>query len=447
MVIYVTLHNYNPYRVDDTWFASFIYNDYVKNIQVDTVFGGEVTHGMGGTQLFGKFYTLTYGSIIDLFLGDWTKANFYTITIGLLILTSFIWYFILLKLGISKIYAIYYVLLILYSYTFFVAAHSVRPEIFILFWTSLSLLATLFKKYTLSILFAFIAIETHPIGSISLFINLAVLLEKNYQEDIIKNWQRILLKVTLALLISLSVYLYFHYDYLYKITAIKAASQPFLDVFIYKYYFLSTYYRTFPELVLILISVYFYISKGLYKTNSILLHLFIAVIIFSLLIGRGNVAYAVLLYPIFWLLIFSLFIHINQFSLLIALTIVFYLPQYAFLYYRSFHYADYGKSYRSFLLANVPQDNLPVVGFPNDYWSFIDKRDFYHVCYFNPAFFQQNIRMAWLIEPDLVEFDRFFKHDECDNLQNITANYSKQLVKTIYYANKPIKLYKITRKF
>jgi hypothetical protein len=446
--IYIAVRDYNPYRMDDAWFTSFIYNDYVKNIETDTVFGGDITNGVGGTQLFGKIYTFIYGSLIQVF-SDWTKQNFYFISTLFVLLSSFVWYKILVSLKIEPRYAIIICLSVLYIDVFFSAAHCVRVEAFILFLLSMSFMLALAKKYEWSIFFSLIAVETHPVGAASFFMNIPLIFDKEHRTFIFNHLKKIAIRVSLVIIAFGMLYVILHYDYLSRIWELRNASahNSLQDNFLYRFYFETLYYRHLPELILIVISIYLYIKRGLYKNRAIILHCLISMLIFSLLLGRGRFSYTVLIYPAFVLFIFYTFISLNRLSLLISLILVFYTPQYLFLSYKNRNVID-AQDYKNFINEEVrsnSSNSLPIVGLPNDYFAFISA-EFYNLCYVDITSFNQKVKEAVMITHEVSELDKYYRGLPCDNLNNINKNYSQQFIKTLKYMDESIIIYKLSRK-
>lgn len=89
--IYTLMLDYNSCRMDEGWFASFIYQSYIRGINTDEVFGGDLSNGFGGTQLFGKVYTMLYGSMVFIFQ-RWDKQFFYLLSSILVFATAMLWW-------------------------------------------------------------------------------------------------------------------------------------------------------------------------------------------------------------------------------------------------------------------------------------------------------------------------------------------------------------------
>jgi len=438
IIIYLFLKDYNPYRMDDAWFASFIYNYYFKGVETDMVFGGDITNGVGGTQLFGKIYAIIYATGLELLGVTWTKSSFYLISTVLLILSSLVWYSILNLLKFNRRHALIFCLSFLYLDIFFSAAHSVRSEVFILLLSSLSLRETLAKNYARAVLFTALALETHPVGSVSFFMNLPVLLDQ--RRWLARHFKRFLRQVIWSLVVSLLLYVILHYAYLYRLLELRNIAFDLRDNFLYRYYFVTRYYRHLPELFLILITCYLYFR--LPHKRLIMVQFLISMLVFSLLLGRGTFSYAVLIYPAVLLFIFYTFIQINRLSWLIVLLLSLYTPQYLFLFYTS---QEVTEDYKSFLLNQLPASNLPIVGLPNDYFAVLFTHTFYNLCYVNPELFHKTLTTALLIEHEPSELKRYYAELPCDNLKNIQENYSKYQIKEVNYVNQPLVIYKISR--
>ncbi len=444
ILFYFVMRDFNPWRMDDAWFASFIYNDYVKNIRTDTVFGGDVSTGSGGTQLFGGIYAFVYGSLIQIF-GDWTKQTLYVISTSFLLLSSLIWYKILIHFKIEPRYASIICLSFLYIEAFFSAAHYVRVEAFILFLLSVSLMLALAKKYEWSILFSLIAVETHPVGVASFFMNVPLLFEQEHRKFIFNHFIKIAVKVSLALIVFVALYVALHYDYLHRFGELISAPNNWSGNFLVSYYFVDAkYHRHLPEFIFIVISVYFYLKSGLYKSKPIMLHFFLSMLIFSILLNRANFAYVVLVYPAFFLFVFYTFIRLNRFPLLIILMLAFYTPQYLLLSYMNRNVVN-ANDYKHFIVtATNNNNNLPIVGLPNDYFAFIGS-EFYYLCYLDENSFNQQVKEALVIKHEVSELEKY-RQFSCSNWNNIEQNYNRQILKTLKYQNKPIVIYKISRK-
>jgi hypothetical protein len=439
------LHTYTPYRFDDTWFTSFIYNDYTYNIRTDEVFGGDLNNGLGGTQLFGKIYATIYGSIA-FFFSNWSKQFLYVITEGFMLLSVLVWGVIAKHYQLSTRHILILCLSMLFSQSFFTFSHSVRPEVFVLFFSSLSLLCFLKFQYGLSILFAFIAIETHPVGSVAVFMILILLNNPQQVKFIRDNALKLSIYLISIGISCILLYLMLHGEFIEKASQVKQAYRPlFSENFFITYYTFPKYYHTLPEALLVGFAVIMYIRKKFYKSELREIgFLFLALIVFSVIINRGmGGAYAVLAYPLFFLLIFSVFIKMDKLGLLLILLLAFYIPKYAYIYYRNLHYPSYDTAYQELLKRNLPEDNLPIVGLPNDYWAFMHNRRFYMLCYIDLSKFNREVSEAWLIKHSPNEFFNFYQNLPCPNQGNIEKNYSKQFTKKIDDRN--IELYKITR--
>lgn len=442
--------NYAPYRIDDAWIASFIYNDYVKNIRTDIVFGGDI----GETQLFGKIYAFTYGSLIQLF-GAWTKESLCLISAFFVFLSIIIWYNILVSLKVDKQHSLIICLSMLYIEVFFSTAQFLRAEAFILFLSSVSLMLALSKKYEWSILLSLIAVETHPVGLVSFFMNFPLLFEKTHRQYILENISKITIKATITVIAFVITYVALHYDYLnlQNLRQIIQARTPYegnsfiVNNFLYNYYFETKYYRHVPELLLILISLVLYFTYKLYQKQAIILHLFLAMFIFAILLGRGNPYYVVLVYPAFLLLVFYTFIKLNRLPLLIISIALFYTPQYLFVYFhKSKDSLDYANNYQSLIKKEINQinkDALPIIGSPNDYFAFMAS-DFYHLCSSTDYFNSLQIKEAIVIVPEASELEKYYNR-ACDNLNNIKENYKPQQIKVLDYMNKSFVIYKISQ--
>lgn len=436
-------HLYNPYRVDDTWFTSFIYNDYIKNITTDTVFGGNVKNGLGGTHYFGKLYSFSYGLFADLY-GSWSKSSLYIVSIFLLILSSFTWFFIARKLSYSVPVAFTVPLLMLIMPIFFIRSHSIRTEMFVLFFISISTLFLIYEMYSGALLAGFIAVETHPVGLIFLFISVPIFLSKITNKKISR------VDISAAMLVSIAciaIYFMLHPDGIKLFSEIDSSTFHLSNNFIFEYYFSSKNWHTLPEFLLVFIASILY-TRGFLteKNNGLLGGILLCIILFSILLNRStNGIYIVLAYPIFILIMVHAY-H-KKLPLFIAIIIFLSAPKLAYLSWQGLKLPDYRTEYKDKLLKIIPNDNLPVVGTPNDYWIFKDK-EFYDLChYMDYEKFRYNIHTAWLIIRPKAILEKYYGLMNCKNYENnIEKNYSISLLSSFEYDDGIVEIKKIVKK-
>lgn len=440
-----TLHDYTQYRTDDVWFASFIYNDYVNNIRTDEVYGGTLSNGLGGTLLFGKLFTSFYGFLADTIFG-WEKVNLYSISVLITLLAAITWIFIFKSFDVESVYCLAFPICFLLSKSLFAAAHSLRPEVFVLFFSSLALLAAIYHWYWLSCLTCFISIETHPIGVVSIFYLIPLLASNSHRNYLAIHFKSIALQVTASFIICLILYQHLHGDFLKTgLIELKQSYRPPLSQnFFIDHFFAQKLFQNIPDFLLIAFSIVIYIKSKEYRDrDNVLGYMIVGMILFSILINRSvSGAYAVLAEPIIISITFYIFLKIKKIPLLLLIVVAINTPKYAYAYYRNLsevHY-DSNKSYQTKLTNSIPNFDLPVVGPPYDYWTFLGKATYFVECgYMDNEKFNKKIKAAWLI--DHLAKDAF--NTNCINKENIDKNYSKSLISSFKYMENEIQIYKI----
>jgi hypothetical protein len=444
----MALPDYNPYRMDDAWFMSFVYQSYVKRINTDEVFGGDISNGYGGTQLFGKIYTNFYGFFATSF-HRWDKHFFYFISGSFVLMSAGIFGLIARQLTTPLPVAIIYSFCLVYMDVFFSTAHLVRVEAFILFFSSLAAWFTLRQWYGSAICATAIALETHPTGSVALFLMIPIVFysKPNFQLPLYST----ILKLLVICTACIATYLWLHPDAFSRFQELKQASN-ILDLnnnFLYAYYFETRYFRKIPELILLLICVIYAINmcvkQPLLSEDKLIFSWFILSILFSILIGRGNWSYAVLVYPAFVLLIIRVALNYDKIIQLFMVLWILYTVQYIALYSINQRHplsSEYSAVYTDYVREHFKSTGLPIIGLPNDYFNFYDKT-FYVLCYVNADKFEKNVKKAILIQHTEAYLKRYYMNSVCENYLNIQNKYNKVLLKEFEYLDEDIYIYEI----
>jgi len=381
VLTYFFLHDiYRPDNYDDPGFLSFVYNYINKGISHDVVFGTNHQDGYSGLVLFGKSCGYLYGSVLGL-LG-WTRSTSHLISIVLVLLSAFFWYRIIYKLGFSIRFALFFSLALLLLEPCFGAANQARSDALCFFLLSLALLLFIKRVYLLSGFIAMVSFEVHPVGISTFFYILAVALAPlGNIKTREKNPYRSISGFAVGIMFGAVYYYILHRNALPLLFSTLATGNrggfeiiPILS----EYFFKTKYYRHIPELILIIGCAGIFVARKYWRKNRLAALLFLAGCAIALVIRRPNFMYMIFLYPAFLLLILYVFQESGRLRLIMVIVLIYLIPQYAFVYFqnRDFKLPRYiGK-----VIRVVPDDGLPVLGSPNDWFAFQD-RDFYTLDY------------------------------------------------------------------
>ncbi len=429
--------SYRPENIDDPWYLSFADNYVNHHIATDKVFGQDAA-GESGVQLFGITHALVYGHTLNAI--GWSRANAHLLSTIFIVAALLCWYPIMRHLGFSKLSATTFSILLLLVEPVFGAANQARPDALILFLASLAVYLAMHKMWLAAGIITAISIEIHPIGAIAVCYVLAFIVATALQNN---QRHTATLKATVLYFIGGTIgmlyYLALHAQALHLLLSGLHASGTGgggFDNAIIQYFFYTKYLRHLPELAITVIAAITYIARKRWKDDPFSALLFISSVTFIFIIRRPNFMYVVFVYPAFLLLIMSASAKLlNPRYLCIAL-MLYIIPQYALV--RRINRNHNLPAYLTKIAESVPNDTLPVIGSPNDWYAFRE-REFHATCY-TPCITKLNIPTFYYIEespatyPPTMQAENEFK--TAYNLSTVsTFKYnSKQL--TIYTAHK-----------
>jgi hypothetical protein len=411
VVYYFLLHLiYEKGFKDDAWSLSFIHNYFVKHLESGFTFGG----GLASIEYFGKSQALIYAPLLSIF--GWTKSNVHIISSLLIFLSGAVWYFILTKIGFDKKVVILFSLLIVFCEPFIISGNISRPEATTFFFVSLALLFLVYDIHILAGFFALVAVENHPMGIISLFLILAIILSNlrfylNDKKKIIKS----LIFLSAGIIIGGLYYIFLHYNILSTFkNQIRGGTEIGNTIIQYfKYQRGMPFFKIYPgdkitvfaflEFLLIFSAIpvfIFALIKGKYKENKFVFYYFILTISASILIPRNNMFYMLMYYPAFLIvLLFSFKKEIVYKTFFICLFSLFLLKYYD----KSINNCRY-RDYRTFeknIPSYIPDKRLAILGASYEYYAFINYK-FYAATetdYFNSTdYLRKNDKELYLIE-------------------------------------------------
>jgi hypothetical protein len=378
VLVYGFLHmNYRPYNVDDGWSLSYLYNYVHHGITADLNFGDP----MNGVRFFGKSHAFLVGFVLDLI--GWTRTNGHILSILFMGGALLSWFFILRKLGYSIELVLSFVFASFLLDPFFTAATSTRTEAFEFLLITLSTGAFLLQWYEVSILIAWLAIESHPIGVISFFYLGAVFFSSAaLRHSFLDKKTSGLLRTLSAFFLGFLGFFLLHHEALGQFQSLLSRKNIPSDVKAYGplfcYFFETKYYRHLPELALFGTAFLVFIKKGLYRQDKFTLILFILLTIAAIIIRRPNFHYTLFFYPALLMLLLRASEAIGRLKGIIVLLLLLLLPQYLYVYSKN-HSFDFEKQ-AQILKTILPGDGLPVIGNGNDWFSFYS-RPFYFYNY------------------------------------------------------------------
>jgi hypothetical protein len=214
-------------------------------------------------------------------------------------------------------------------------AEKARYEYFSFFLMSLALWLAVEEMDFISLLVAFLAVETQPAA---LAIPIAVIVLMALKGGLTR--ERIW-KIAGAIAITGSLYFALHpgvfLQVMHPVSAIRAltgsAKDPDQSVGGFFTAYFVTRRRHLPELVIFLAALVVCWRQRDHFDSCYPLWSAAALIVFSILLGRGNVAYIVFLYPFLVLAVLQAFYREGRTLTLVAITFLYTMPQYAYLYW------------------------------------------------------------------------------------------------------------------
>jgi len=445
---YIFLYDiYRPHNVDDAWFLAFAYN-YIKFGEIlDGTFNGGTTEGLLFFRKTGAFF---YGHILNKIGWDYGKAQF--LSALLMVGSGWFWFLALGRLNFKPSEKTAFLLLFFYMEFSFATATSLRYESLILFFQSTTIFLLLQKRYFWVGLVSSIAIEAHPIAVLNLAYLIGIVASHYphtnssdfaYQ---LKGNQRQITCFLLGCLVGLAYYFHLHslsladiYQFLY-LNSIQGVGEHYDTKLgmLGLYFFTTKYFRHVPELIILIIALYLFISNRIDKKRLFVLIWILLLIVLSFL--RPIFTYAEIIFPAFIVLIVSSFQAIRKLNLLLLMFVCLMMPQYSAVYYLNHDWDR--NTYFTEIKSVVPDDDLPVVGSAMSWFALKDKKNFKSGIYPFSNLKQPEWQEAYLVE------DKFFrnKSEYRGTKDYLNKNYSLSTIKTSNQTGKPIILKKLIPK-
>ncbi len=193
---------YRAYDIDNAWFQSFTYNDFVSHTPTDRFMQVRFPDGMDGTHLFGKAAAFIQWTILSrvgwqLHAGVLISTVFTIASLGL-------WWAALRKWQLSPRLAALFLVLAGFSEPILSMAEKCRYEFFCFFLLSLALWLAAGRRVFPALLAAFLAVETEPAAILAPLIVLALLYPR------VQSRRRLFWQAALAAIVGFGAYLLLH---------------------------------------------------------------------------------------------------------------------------------------------------------------------------------------------------------------------------------------------
>lgn len=435
LLTYILLHTkYYIYYVDDAWFVSETFYFLQTGLTEDFLF--RAVDAPDRVLLFGKTYFHVYGAFLNQF--GWTKGNAILLSSIFIWLSAGMWWLIARALGFSQTFARTAALSVLILPAFFNAASLTRPDALVFFLSSVTFWLFLKRQYFLAGAGLLVSIEGHIMGVTGAFCITAYVLA-NWRTFLAEGW-KLALSVGLFLAgMALGAYYFYwlHPDFTFErlntILTIKKAMNNFKYGFIAKYFIQHFWYRHVWELPVIIGTIYLFVKNKLWNKNAFIAVFFVVMVLSSYITSRPNYHYMVFVYPAFLFLGIYTFEQLGLLrkmsNIIIALLIVLYGGH--FIVNHDFNFKKINAETR----ASLPQDDLPVIGMPDNWFAAMDRPFYpiYHSVKYIPSL---GLKEFYLIRNDYIghmskNYDEFLawcqQHYEIEPVRKFEAAPGKEV--------------------
>lgn len=404
IMLLLLLTRYRSENIDEAWSASFYYNYINKGIETDSVF--LTLDGQSGVQYFGKTVATIYGSLLNVI--GWTRFNISIISLVFVISSGILWFKSIKQIYKDTKFAYASLVLFIFLEPFVANINSARGEAFILFLTAASFYLFINKWYGLSMFAGLVALETHPIGFVFIFFNIAYLFV--YKVNLSR---REIFRGLIGIITGLLFYLALHFNSLNSIgTFLNSNTQTNWQNLLVQYFFQSNYHRHLFDFAILISCAFTYLYFRLYKRNFLLSLFLVFSILFLLFFPRPNINYvSVFSIGVVFLIAYTI-TRLNVWPYVLVLIIGILSIQYLFLIKTNWNNNfDYSISELQYI---VPDDGLPVIGSSNEWFSFKD-REYYASTMIDR--FPEDLRQFYLVE-----------ENDFRSLDSATSNFKGYIV-------------------
>ena len=367
---------YRPAQVDDVWTPSYVWNLTHMATYKDMVFGLDYSNN----QYFGHTHAYITAFLADHF--GWTHAVFHGFNLVCMLLAAPAWYLTGRRLLASKSLSALAVIFIYLTEAFIGCAYTSRSDALVFLYLSWGAFLASAGRFFLAALICSISVEVHAIGAIGYFY-IGAFMASNFMQGETKNLKRIRVMLgpaALGILIGFVFYRFIHHEPLKVILDYLLKSNQFRYEGSFNaltaHYFHREYMRFIPELAFLLMGagLFFRSSRSRESLKSPLVLLFLAALLASVVIRRGNFKYVVFFYPPLFFLAVAGYWRANLLKWAGAAFVVYCLTLVGLLTWQN-RLIDRPAFDRDILLA-VPKDERPIIG-PSNAWFPLHERLFY----------------------------------------------------------------------
>lgn len=373
--IHALLHDrYRIFYEDDVWSPSHTHTWVTTGKAVDRVFH---TPERNVRWTFGRTYDFVYGGLAQVF--GWSRSGLHLIAKLLVLLGAFCWFRSARGLGYGRelAWALFFGLLLLEPIVS--TANISRKDALAFCLIAVQFLLMVKGRYLEGALAAGVAFETHPLGSLTLFLSAALLWTRRRELLPQGMWKKTLLKLAAGGALGIAYFVLLHLDTfsLANFTKAYARSDTFsgfkMDYgwnnFLYVY---LVHERHFVQLGFFLLAGALFVWKRDWREDRLPLLLLGALFVFSLVIKRPNLHYMTYAAPVLLLFAFRTLERHRRFALLALVLFGFLAGSYVDRHVRHRDFTNGAMSAR--VRPLVPADGLPVVAQPDLWFAFRERR-------------------------------------------------------------------------
>ena len=320
---------YRAYDIDNSWFLSFSYNLSELHIEKDTFAQVPFPLGMDGTSMFGKF--AAYVQSAALMIMGWTPRAASFVSIAFTVASLGLWWAALRKWGYSRNLVAGFILLLGISEPVVSMAEKFRYEFFSFFLLSLALWLAANRHAFLSLLVAFLAVETQPIAILVPVIIFALLISR------VTNRRRLVWQACAAAVLALAVYLALHPHGISAMAAGLEARHEKYQVGGTLFAYFGKRLRHLPELIVLAVGAWFFYRRRAEISFPGIDWIAWAIIVLFFLMPHPNVSYMVFLLPFLLLIAVLGFERDRRFLWMPICLACIILAQYGYLFHRNYH--------------------------------------------------------------------------------------------------------------
>jgi hypothetical protein len=366
---------YRSYDIDNPWFLSFSYNACHGGPLTDEFQQARYPIGMDGVHLFGKLAAHTECLVLDR--TGWIPAGVVPLNLGFTLVALWLWWSFLLVLGYRERWIAAFILFLGVTEPVVAMVEKGRYEFLAFLLLALALWLGVKGLEFAAALVAMLAVESEPAAVLVPLVVVLLLVIRS------KDWKRLILKLGVAALIALAVYMKLHPGAIQLMAHTHYDQQHSAFGGTMRSYFFKRK-RHLLELAMLLLGVFFYLQRrpGIHP-----MPLWCAAITAAMLIllPHGNVAYELFAMPFLLWVALEGYDGAPRWRWVPALAFLLTLAQYGYLYHANRHEGFRAQDFAgvrerisaSEIELGVPDSQTNICG---DYSLWFAHPQDYHVC-------------------------------------------------------------------